>query len=135
VYEWGESVVSVEESEGRMEDVKIMKSSKGGMKVKGGDITIIKGEFENNNPKFKECPSFRRNMRCEGRGKIEIESLKGGDGHQNGTSLFILSSDDCMFIERKAKTESSHPSQKQNKRRKDDGGLCDGTSSLSSSFS
>jgi hypothetical protein len=97
VCEWGESVVTVEESEGRIEDVKIMKSSKGGMKIKGGEITIIKGEFENNNPKFKEFPSFRRNLLCEGRGKIEIESLKGGDGHQNRTSLFILSSDDCIL--------------------------------------
>jgi hypothetical protein len=93
--------MEVEGCEGIIELLTIRKLGKGGMKIKGGEIKIIKGEFEENNPKYKEYPSFRRNVICEGGGRVKIESLKGGDGHQNGTSLWILpsSSYECEFID------------------------------------
>jgi hypothetical protein len=71
------------------------------MKMNGGEIKITQGQFEENNPKYKKYPSFRRNMICEGGGRVKIESLKGGDGIQDGTSLWILpsSSSDCLFID------------------------------------
>jgi hypothetical protein len=85
-----------------MNEVFINESSKGGMSMEGGKVKIIMGEFEHNNPFIKKYPSFRRNMICEGRGQIEIESLKGGDGVFPNLSLWILpssSSSDCLFID------------------------------------
>jgi hypothetical protein len=81
--------VNVEESEGVMELMAIKDSSKGGLKIKGGEITIMKREFDNNNPKFKDFQSFRRNVLCEGEGKVKVESVKKRDGIKNGTSLWM----------------------------------------------
>jgi hypothetical protein len=99
--EWNGSLVDLNECTGRMEDVKIMKSSKGGMKINGGEIVIIQSQFEENNPKYEKYPSLRRNLICEAGGRVMIESLKGGDGIQNGTSLWLLpgSSSECEFID------------------------------------
>jgi hypothetical protein len=80
-----------------MEDVKILNSSTGGLNVKGGgNVKVVKGAVENTNPRYKLFPSFRgRNILCEGPGELTIEGLKGGDGIQNGTSLWMLNSSGC----------------------------------------
>ncbi|KAH7825083.1 uncharacterized protein MONOS_17469 [Monocercomonoides exilis] len=55
-----------------------------------GSVTIVKGEFINNNPSMAKYPSMRRNVLCSGNGMVDVQSLKGGDGMQPSTSLWIM---------------------------------------------
>jgi hypothetical protein len=82
--------------EGRMELCTFQENGEGGIEIEGGRVITEKGEFEKNDPKFKNSPSFRRNIHCVS-GEIEVKSLKGGDGVKDNFSLCILSSGDCIL--------------------------------------
>ncbi|KAH7821060.1 uncharacterized protein MONOS_8852 [Monocercomonoides exilis] len=96
VCKWNGSVVDLSKSEAVVRDTTICNSSKGGMSVSGGSVTIVKGEFENNNPSIENYPSVRRNIICSDSASLAISSLKGGDGQEKNTSLWILN-EGCNF--------------------------------------
>jgi hypothetical protein len=75
----------------------IANSSKGCVSITGGGISIVQGQFEENNPHLPLSLLFRRNIQCSAAGKIDVLSLKRGDGVQNNTSFWILASSDCSF--------------------------------------
>jgi hypothetical protein len=81
-----------------LQDTIISNSSKGGLSVVDSDVTIIKGEFEGNDAKIGGYPSARRNILCKGEGMnvLDVMSLKGGDGQEKNTSLWILN-DGCSL--------------------------------------
>jgi hypothetical protein len=88
---WCASMVSMNGIEGgRIELTDFVNNSNGGIKVEGGEISIIAGKFEENNPKFKNFLSFRRKICCE-TSMLNIESVKGGDGWIPNSSLFLYS--------------------------------------------
>ena len=71
-----------------LELITIANSSKGGLSVVGSNATIIRGEFEGNDPKIDEYPSARRNIICTASNhQSNVSSLKGGDGLQHKTSV------------------------------------------------
>ncbi|KAH7828024.1 uncharacterized protein MONOS_13018 [Monocercomonoides exilis] len=90
VCQWNGSVVDLSMSEAVVQDTTICNSSKGGMSVSGGSITIEMGLFENNNPSIENYPSARRNIICSDSASLTISSLKGGDGVKDNSSLWIL---------------------------------------------
>ncbi|KAH7819425.1 uncharacterized protein MONOS_15285 [Monocercomonoides exilis] len=96
ICKWNGSIVGVEESRIVMKDTRIQGCGKGGLSVNGGSVTIEKGEFENNNPFIEKYPSVRRNILCSDSGILTISSLKGGDGQEKNTSLWILN-DGCTL--------------------------------------
>ncbi|KAH7828425.1 uncharacterized protein MONOS_4582 [Monocercomonoides exilis] len=87
---WNGSLVDVEKSNVEMRETTVMKNKGGGLWVSGGSMKIEKGEFENNNPSIEGYPSARRNVICEGNGELNVVSVKGGDGWERNTSLWIL---------------------------------------------
>ncbi|KAH7823034.1 uncharacterized protein MONOS_1354 [Monocercomonoides exilis] len=87
---WNGSLVDVENSNAEMRETTIRNSNAGGLWVSGGSLMIEKGEFENNNPEIEGYPSARRNVICEGNGELNVVSVKGGDGWERNTSLWIL---------------------------------------------
>ncbi|KAH7818517.1 uncharacterized protein MONOS_8411 [Monocercomonoides exilis] len=93
---WNGSLVDVEKSKIEMKETMIAKSKVGGLWVSGGSVKIEKGEFENNNPSIDGYPSARRNVICEGDGELNVVSVKGGDGWERNTSLWILN-EGCSF--------------------------------------
>ncbi|KAH7819287.1 uncharacterized protein MONOS_2854 [Monocercomonoides exilis] len=96
ICKWNGSMVGVERSRVMMKDTRIRESGKGGLSVSRGSVTIEKGEFENNNPFIEKYPSVRRNILCSDSGILTISSLKGGDGQEKNTSLWILN-DGCTL--------------------------------------
>ncbi|KAH7831206.1 uncharacterized protein MONOS_10859 [Monocercomonoides exilis] len=87
---WNGSLVDVEKSKVEMRETTIRNGKGGGLWVSGGNVKIEKGEFENNNPLIEGYPSARRNVICEGNSELDVVSVKGGDGIEKNTSLWIL---------------------------------------------
>eukprot|EP00770_Monocercomonoides_exilis_P002631 MONOS_2614.1-p1 / transcript=MONOS_2614.1 / gene=MONOS_2614 / organism=Monocercomonoides_exilis_PA203 / gene_product=unspecified product / transcript_product=unspecified product / location=Mono_scaffold00055:30765-41408(+) / protein_length=3547 / sequence_SO=supercontig / SO=protein_coding / is_pseudo=false len=87
---WNGSLISIENSNATMRETTVANSSEGGVGISGGKVEIEKGEFVGNDPSIARFPSIRRNILCEHNGKLEIDSLKGGDGLLPNTSLWIL---------------------------------------------
>eukprot|EP00770_Monocercomonoides_exilis_P012208 MONOS_12150.1-p1 / transcript=MONOS_12150.1 / gene=MONOS_12150 / organism=Monocercomonoides_exilis_PA203 / gene_product=unspecified product / transcript_product=unspecified product / location=Mono_scaffold00653:30-6471(-) / protein_length=2147 / sequence_SO=supercontig / SO=protein_coding / is_pseudo=false len=87
---WNGSVVDVKESSAEMKDTSFVSCSDGGLSVCEGRMKIEDGKFENNNPSIERYPSARRNILCSGAGSLNVMSLKGGDGWERNTSLWIL---------------------------------------------
>ncbi|KAH7819305.1 uncharacterized protein MONOS_14575 [Monocercomonoides exilis] len=96
ICKWNGSMVGVEKSRVVMKDTRIQESGKGGLSVNEGSVTIIEGKFENNNPFIEKYPSVRRNIICSDSGILNINSLKGGDGVKDNSSLWILN-DGCSL--------------------------------------
>ncbi|KAH7826857.1 uncharacterized protein MONOS_13856 [Monocercomonoides exilis] len=96
VCRWNGSVVALSKSEAVVRDIMICNSSKGGLTVKGGSLMIEKGEFMNNNPLNSKYPSLRRNIICSDSASLNVMSLKGGDGQEKNSSLWILN-EGCLF--------------------------------------
>ncbi|KAH7820276.1 uncharacterized protein MONOS_9140 [Monocercomonoides exilis] len=71
---WNGSVVGVASSNVTMKDTTICNSKKGGLSVTGGLVKILDG----------------KNIMCEGSSKLNVVSLKGGDGVLPNPSLWIL---------------------------------------------
>ncbi|KAH7824850.1 uncharacterized protein MONOS_6723 [Monocercomonoides exilis] len=93
---WDGSLVDVVKSFVLMKDATISNSPDGGITMNGGNMIIEKGEFLNNNPSIEEYPSLRRNIICSDSGTLNVISLKGGDGLERNTSLWMLN-DGCSF--------------------------------------
>ncbi|KAH7821232.1 uncharacterized protein MONOS_6478 [Monocercomonoides exilis] len=87
---WNGSLVDIEKSNVEMRETTIRNSKGGGLWVSGGSVKIENGKFENNNPSIEGYPSARRNVICEGNGELNVVSVKGGDGWERNTSLWIL---------------------------------------------
>ncbi|KAH7815959.1 uncharacterized protein MONOS_18277 [Monocercomonoides exilis] len=93
---WNGSVVDVAKSSAMLKDTTILNSPEGGITTSGGNVKIEKGEFLNNNPSIEGYPSLRRNIICSDSGILNVMSLKGGDGLERNTSLWMLD-DGCSF--------------------------------------
>ncbi|KAH7824766.1 uncharacterized protein MONOS_2972 [Monocercomonoides exilis] len=93
---WDGSLVDVVKSSVLMKDTTISNSPKGGITMSGGNVIIEKGEFLNNNPSIEGYPSLRRNIICSDSGTLNVMNLKGGDGLERNTSLWMLN-DGCNF--------------------------------------
>ncbi|KAH7825663.1 putative Protein tyrosine and serine/threonine kinase [Monocercomonoides exilis] len=93
---WECSLVDVVKSSVLMKDTTISNSSEGGITMIGGEMTVNDGRFENNNPSIEGYPSLRRNIICSDAGTLNVMSLKGGDGLERNTSLWILN-EGCGF--------------------------------------
>ncbi|KAH7817387.1 uncharacterized protein MONOS_7782 [Monocercomonoides exilis] len=93
---WEGSLVDVLKSSVMMKDSTISNSPEGGITMSGGSVVIEKGEFLNNNPSIENYPSLRRNIICSDSGILNVMSLKGGDGLERNTSLWMLN-DGCSF--------------------------------------
>ncbi|KAH7832176.1 uncharacterized protein MONOS_967 [Monocercomonoides exilis] len=93
---WSGSLIDIENSNVEMKETTIRNSKVGGLWVSGGSVKIEKGEFVNNNPVIEGYPSLRRNIICSDSGTLNVMSLKGGDGLERNTSLWMLN-DGCNF--------------------------------------
>ncbi|KAH7816627.1 uncharacterized protein MONOS_6570 [Monocercomonoides exilis] len=93
---WDGSIVDVVKSSVMMKDTTITNSPDGGITMSGGALTVSDGRFENNNPFIEEYPSLRRNIICSDSGTLNVMSLKGGDGWERNTSLWMLN-DGCSL--------------------------------------
>ncbi|KAH7818581.1 uncharacterized protein MONOS_14473 [Monocercomonoides exilis] len=87
---WNGSLVDIEDSNVEMKETTVMKSKNGGLWMSGGSVKIENSKFENNSPSVEGYPSARRNVICTGNGELNIVSMKGGDGIEKNTSLWIL---------------------------------------------
>ncbi|KAH7826410.1 uncharacterized protein MONOS_4213 [Monocercomonoides exilis] len=87
---WEGSLVDVVKSSVMMKDTTISNSHDGGLAISGGNVIIEKGEFIDNNPLISNYPSLRRNIVCSDSGVMNVMSLKGGDGWERNTSLWVL---------------------------------------------
>ncbi|KAH7816463.1 uncharacterized protein MONOS_15595 [Monocercomonoides exilis] len=94
ICEWNGSLVHMENSNLDSKEIKIEDSSKGGISIRGGKTVIEMGMFANNNPFIEKYPSLRQNIICSGSALLTISSLKGGDGQEKNSSLWILN-DGC----------------------------------------
>ncbi|KAH7815484.1 uncharacterized protein MONOS_5414 [Monocercomonoides exilis] len=90
------SVVDVSNSSVLMKDTTIMNSPDGGITMSGGSVLIEAGNFSNNNPSIEGYLSLRRNIICSDIGILNVMSLKGGDGLERNTSLWMLN-EGCSF--------------------------------------
>eukprot|EP00770_Monocercomonoides_exilis_P008807 MONOS_8763.1-p1 / transcript=MONOS_8763.1 / gene=MONOS_8763 / organism=Monocercomonoides_exilis_PA203 / gene_product=unspecified product / transcript_product=unspecified product / location=Mono_scaffold00339:26597-31786(+) / protein_length=1730 / sequence_SO=supercontig / SO=protein_coding / is_pseudo=false len=93
---WSGSLMDMTKCSVLMKDTTISNSPEGGITIYGGNVIIEKGEFLNNNPSIEGYPSLRRNIICSDSGTLNVLSLKGGDGLERNTSLWILN-DVCSF--------------------------------------
>ncbi|KAH7818088.1 uncharacterized protein MONOS_5720 [Monocercomonoides exilis] len=93
---WEGSLVDVVKSSVMMKDTTISNSPEGGITMSGGALTVNDGRFENNNPSIEGYPSLRRNIICSNSGTLNVMSLKGGDGLERNTSLWMLN-EGCSF--------------------------------------
>eukprot|EP00770_Monocercomonoides_exilis_P016065 MONOS_16016.1-p1 / transcript=MONOS_16016.1 / gene=MONOS_16016 / organism=Monocercomonoides_exilis_PA203 / gene_product=unspecified product / transcript_product=unspecified product / location=Mono_scaffold01460:4161-8347(+) / protein_length=1271 / sequence_SO=supercontig / SO=protein_coding / is_pseudo=false len=84
------SMVELENTPATVKDTIVSNASIGGLSVRGGSVIIEMGLFTNNNPRFTKYPSVRRNILCSDSGVLNVMSLKGGDGLERNTSLWIL---------------------------------------------
>ncbi|KAH7815478.1 uncharacterized protein MONOS_9749 [Monocercomonoides exilis] len=96
ICKWNGSLVDVSNSSVLMKDTTIMNSPDGGITMRGGAMTINDGRFENNNPSIEGYPSLRRNIICSDSGILNVMSVKGGDGLERNTSLWMLN-EGCSF--------------------------------------
>ncbi|KAH7818274.1 uncharacterized protein MONOS_10187fu12137fu12138 [Monocercomonoides exilis] len=90
--QWNESIVELINSTEKMKDTIIKNSEKGGVSIEEGDVWISKCEFINNGAGAEKYPSARKNIACSENGVLLIESLKGGDGAKENSSLWIANS-------------------------------------------
>ncbi|KAH7817166.1 uncharacterized protein MONOS_12970 [Monocercomonoides exilis] len=90
VCKWNGSAGEFERCDVVVKDTTVSNSGEGGLSVCGGSVEIEDGKFENNNPSIEGYPSMRRNILCSGDGVLNVMSLKGGDGWERNTSLWIL---------------------------------------------
>ncbi|KAH7830516.1 uncharacterized protein MONOS_11142 [Monocercomonoides exilis] len=88
--QWSGSMVDLQNCTGRIIDTSIANSSKGGLSVSGGSISIQFGLFANNSPNAAGYPSMRNNIVCSDHALLNIQSLKGGDGLKENSSLWVL---------------------------------------------
>ncbi|KAH7831370.1 uncharacterized protein MONOS_13966 [Monocercomonoides exilis] len=93
---WDGSLVDAVKSSVMMKDTTISNSQEGGITMSGGEMTVNDGRFENNNPSIEGYPSLRRNIICSDSGTLNVMSLKGGDGWERNTSLWMLN-EGCSF--------------------------------------
>ncbi|KAH7825783.1 uncharacterized protein MONOS_7112 [Monocercomonoides exilis] len=93
---WNESLVELSGSAAIIRDSTMGNASHGALGVRGGVVRIEKSEFVDNNPRIEGYPSVRRNIICSGTGTLNVMSLKGGDGWERNTSLWILD-DGCQL--------------------------------------
>ncbi|KAH7822688.1 uncharacterized protein MONOS_7347 [Monocercomonoides exilis] len=93
---WDGSVVDVVKSSVIMKDTTISNSPDGGISLSGGSVIIEAGNFSNNNPTIEGYPSLRRNIICSDSGTLNVVSLKGGDGLNDNSSLWMLN-EGCSF--------------------------------------
>ncbi|KAH7825127.1 uncharacterized protein MONOS_1496 [Monocercomonoides exilis] len=96
ICKWNGSLVNVVKSSVKMKDTTIANSPDGGITMSGGKMIIEAGNFSNNNPSIEGYPSLRRNIICSDSGTLNVMSLKGGDGLERNTSLWMLN-DGCNF--------------------------------------
>ncbi|KAH7825869.1 uncharacterized protein MONOS_17433 [Monocercomonoides exilis] len=96
VCKWNGSLIQLSRAAALMKDVTISNSSSGGLSLAAGNMTIEKGEFNDNSPSMPKYPSLRRNIFCCDSASLAIGSLKGGDGVKDNTSLWIMS-EDCSL--------------------------------------
>ena len=75
--------------------------------MEGGELMIVSGMFEGNNPGIASYPSLRRNVVCAS-STVTVESLIGGDGITNDTSLWMIDSDSNCTMSGLARTYSSY---------------------------
>ncbi|KAH7823902.1 putative Protein tyrosine and serine/threonine kinase [Monocercomonoides exilis] len=87
---WNGSLIDMQKSRVVMKETTIANSSEGGASIEGGSVVIEKGEFANNNPMITGYESARRNVVCQGMGKMDFMSVKGGEGQEKNGSLWIL---------------------------------------------
>ncbi|KAH7817249.1 uncharacterized protein MONOS_3725 [Monocercomonoides exilis] len=90
VCHWNGSLIYLASCTSYMKDTKVANSSKGGISVSKGRLTIEMGMFEGNNPSVERYPSARRNIICDEGGVVDVMSLKGGDGLLPNSSMWIL---------------------------------------------
>ncbi|KAH7817784.1 uncharacterized protein MONOS_1882 [Monocercomonoides exilis] len=93
---WEGSLVDIEKSSMVMKVSTITNSPEGGITMSGGNVIIEKGEFIDNNPTIEGYPLLRRNIVCSDSGTLNVMSLKGGDGWERNTSLWMLN-EGCSF--------------------------------------
>eukprot|EP00770_Monocercomonoides_exilis_P011693 MONOS_11637.1-p1 / transcript=MONOS_11637.1 / gene=MONOS_11637 / organism=Monocercomonoides_exilis_PA203 / gene_product=unspecified product / transcript_product=unspecified product / location=Mono_scaffold00595:34590-38690(-) / protein_length=1366 / sequence_SO=supercontig / SO=protein_coding / is_pseudo=false len=93
---WNGSVVDVVKSSVMMKDTTLSNSQECGVTMSEGSVRIEAGNFSNNNPSIEGYPSLRRNIICSDSGTLNVMSLKGGDGLERNTSLWMLN-DGCSF--------------------------------------
>ncbi|KAH7831941.1 uncharacterized protein MONOS_13906 [Monocercomonoides exilis] len=91
---WNGSLIYLFNSTSHLKDTIITNSAEGGISIDRGNVDITMGMFVNNTPSLPQYASARRNIFCENEGKLNIESLKGGDGMERNASLWILN-DGC----------------------------------------
>ncbi|KAH7822845.1 uncharacterized protein MONOS_1384 [Monocercomonoides exilis] len=96
ICQWNGSLVHSTNSSLVMTYATMLNASSGGLSTSAGNLTIEKGEFENNNPFIEKYPSVRRNILCTDSASLTISSLKGGDGLKDNSSLWILN-DRCTL--------------------------------------
>ncbi|KAH7824100.1 uncharacterized protein MONOS_12638 [Monocercomonoides exilis] len=97
VCKWTGSLVDVCEGLLEMKDTSITSSSKGGLSISGGSAVIESCLFENNSKSIERYRSARRNVFCTGSGTLNVVDLKGGDGWERNTSLWILN-EGCKLL-------------------------------------
>ncbi|KAH7824553.1 uncharacterized protein MONOS_12566 [Monocercomonoides exilis] len=90
ICEWNGSIISFKDSTCEITDTTIANSSDGGLTIRKGKVKIGQGIFMNNTPKFTKYLSIRRNILCHESGVVSLDSLKGGDGVKENSSLWIL---------------------------------------------
>ncbi|KAH7831248.1 putative Protein tyrosine and serine/threonine kinase [Monocercomonoides exilis] len=93
---WNGSMIDLLNCSGAIKDTTIANSSKGGLSISGGNISIQFGLFSGNNPNAAGYPSIRNNVICSHNALLNIISLKGGDGFLLNTSMWIAG-DDCTL--------------------------------------
>ncbi|KAH7823907.1 uncharacterized protein MONOS_1055 [Monocercomonoides exilis] len=93
---WNGSLVEVKESSEEIKDTSFVNCSDGGLSICGGSVKIDDCKFENNSPSIEKYPSIRRNVICSDSGTLNVMSLKGGDGLERNTSLWMLN-EGCSF--------------------------------------
>ncbi|KAH7819567.1 uncharacterized protein MONOS_7027 [Monocercomonoides exilis] len=93
---WDGSLVDISNSSVLMKDTTLLNSPEGGITMSEGNVTIEKGEFIDNNLSIEGYPSMRRNIICSDSGTLNVMSLKGGDGWERNTSLWMLN-EGCSF--------------------------------------
>ncbi|KAH7829650.1 uncharacterized protein MONOS_62 [Monocercomonoides exilis] len=90
VCHWNGSIICLTSCTSYMKDTTVANSSKGGISVSKGRLTIEMGMFEGNNPSIERYPSARRNIICDEGGIVDVMSFKGGDGLLPNSSMWIL---------------------------------------------
>ncbi|KAH7827874.1 uncharacterized protein MONOS_271 [Monocercomonoides exilis] len=89
--EWNGSMIDLSNCSGVMKNTTTANSLKGGLFVSGRSISAQFGLFANNIPNAAGYPSMRNNIVCSDHALLNIQSLKGGDGLKEYSSLWVLS--------------------------------------------